>query len=123
MRTTRRPRLRGFAAPARPRVNAGVGRMRQSVASNLAVGLALLAWPLIVYGFMSQLGDYHPSTPSEVIAANRRTSVGVLLTGFLCFLGALWLSGFSFTGAKVRSLLAATCCTALVTFGVIGLWL
>ncbi len=97
--------------------------MRQSVASNIAVGLALLAWPLIIYGLMSQLGDYHPSTPSEVIAANRRASVAVLSTGFLCFLGALWLSGFSFTGAKVRSLLAAACCTALITFGLISLWL
>lgn len=97
--------------------------MRQSVASNLAVGLALLAWPLIIYGLMSQLGDYHPSTASEVVAANRRTSVAVLSAGFLCFLGALWLSGFSFTGAKVRSLLAATCCAALITFGVISLWL
>ena len=97
--------------------------MRQSVSSNLAVGLALLAWPLIIYGLMSQLGDYHPSMPSEVIAANRRTSVAVLSAGFLCFLGALWLSGYSFTGAKARSLFAAAFCTALIAFGVISLWL
>ena len=97
--------------------------MRQSVASNLAVGLALLAWPLIIYGLMSQLGDYHPDTPNGAIAASRRVSVAVLSAGLLCFLGALWLSGFSFTGAKIRSLLAASCCTALITFGVISLWL
>jgi hypothetical protein len=97
--------------------------MKQSVASNLAVGLALLAWPLLIYGLMSQLGDPQPGTSSEVTAANRRLSVAVLSVGFLCFLGALWLSGFSFTGAKVRSLLAAACCTALITFGVISLWL
>lgn len=97
--------------------------MRQSVASNLAIALAMLAWPLIIYGLMSQLGDYRPSTPSEIIVASRRTSVAVLSAGFLCFLGALWLSGFSFTGAKTRALLAAACCTALIAFGVVSLWL
>ena len=97
--------------------------MRHSVASNLAIVLAVLAWPLIIYGLLSQLGDYHPSIAREIIVANRRISVTVLSVGFICYLGALWLSGYSYTGAKIRSLIAATCCIALISFGVVSLWL
>ncbi|MBN8726280.1 MAG: hypothetical protein J0H15_01065 [Xanthomonadales bacterium] len=97
--------------------------MRQTTASNLALLLAVLAWPLIYYVLMSQLGDYRPGTPSEVILANRRVSVAVLSAGFLSFLGALWLSGYSFTGAKMRSTLAALVCVGLIAFGIAGLWL
>ncbi len=97
--------------------------MKQSSASNLAIALAMLAWPLTYYGVMSQLGDYQPDTSHEVIEANRRISVAVLSVGFLCFIGSLWLSGYSFIGAKVRSSIAAIGCTGLVVFGVFGLWL
>ena len=96
--------------------------MKPSTASNLAIFLAILAWPLIIYGLMSQLGDYHPSTDREIIAANRRISVAILSAGLLCNLVALWLSGFSFTDAKNRSLIAATFCAALILLGVISLW-
>lgn len=97
--------------------------MRQTSVSNLALALAVMAWPLIYYGFMSQLGDYHPDTPREVVLANRRISVSVLSVGLLSFLGSLWLSGYSFTGAKVRSVLAALICVGVVAFGIVGLWL
>lgn len=97
--------------------------MRQTSASNLALLLAVLAWPLIYYGIMSQLGDYRPGTPTEVILANQRISVAVLSVGFLSFLGSLWLSGYGFIGAKVRSTLAALICTGLIAFGIVGLWL
>lgn len=97
--------------------------MRQSTASNLAIVLAILAWPLVIYGVMSQLGDYHPSVPQEIITANQRTSIAILSAGFLCFMGALWLAGYGFTGARIRSLFAAACCLGLVSFGIVGVWL
>ncbi|MEP6634980.1 MAG: hypothetical protein ABJA62_12320, partial [Luteimonas sp.] len=92
-------------------------------ASNFAIALAILAWPLIIYGLLSQLGDYHPSVSRDVIVDNRRISVAVLSVGFFCYLCALWLSGFSFTGAKIRSILAFACCLSLISFGVLSLWL
>ena len=100
-----------------------LGRMKQSAASNLAIAFALLAWPLVIFGILSQLGDYPSSTAHQVIIANHRISIAVLSAGFLSYIGALWLSGFSFTGAKIRSLVAAACCAALILFGVISLWL
>ena len=96
--------------------------MRQSSAANVALILAVLAWPLTYYGVMSQLGDYHPDIPREFIATNRRVSVGILLTGLLCLLGSLWLSGYSFTCAKSRSIVAALICTGLIVFGSVGIW-
>lgn len=97
--------------------------MRQTSASNLALLLAVLAWPLTYYGIMSQLGDYRPGTPLEVILANQRMSVAVLSVGFLSLMASLWLSGYSFTGARMRSISAALISTGLITFGIIGLWL
>jgi hypothetical protein len=97
--------------------------MKQPVASNCALLLAILSWPLIIYGLMSQLGDYHPSVSREVITANRRLSVSILSAGFLCFLAFMWLAGYSYTGARVRALLAAACCTGLLVLGIFTLWL
>jgi hypothetical protein len=96
--------------------------MRQSVASNFAVLLAVLSWPLACYGVMSQLGDYAPSTPREILAANHHRSVAVLVAGLLCFSSSLWLSGYSFSAAKVRSVVAAVLCLALLSVAIVGMW-
>ena len=97
--------------------------MRQTSASNWALLFAVLAWPLMYYGIVSQLGDYRPSTSPEVILTNQRMSVAVLSVGFLSLIASLWLSGYSFTGARGRSIFAALVSVGLITFGIIGLWL
>ena len=97
--------------------------MKQTSASNLAIALALLAWPLTFYGAMSQIGDYASGTPRAIIVANHLRSVLVLSTGLLFFFGSLWLSGYSFSGAKKRSVVAAmVCLSPIVVIAIAGLW-
>ena len=95
--------------------------MKQPTSANLALIAAVLAWPLIWFGVLSQLGDYAPNTPREVMASNQRTSMTALVVGLVLLLGSLWLSGYSFANAKVRSVSAALLClslpTALLIFG------
>jgi hypothetical protein len=97
--------------------------MRQTTASNLAIALVVLAWPLTYLGAMSQLGDFAADTPRAVIEAAHLRSVLILSTGLLFFFCSLWLSGYSFKGAKVRSLIAATACLAPIgALAIAGLW-
>ncbi|GAA0248759.1 hypothetical protein [Rhodanobacter caeni] len=84
--------------------------MKQTAAANLALLLVLAGWLLAYYGVMSQLGDPSPSVPHAQIEAARRQSLAVLFIGVASLLTALWLSGYSFSGAKVR----AITCVALV---------
>jgi len=93
--------------------------MKHSTASNLAIVLAALAWPLAFYGAMSQLGDYDPSTPREVIAAHQHLSISILAAGLLLLASSLWLSGYSFPGAKIRSVVASVMCLAPLS---IAMW-
>ncbi|MDR6841505.1 hypothetical protein [Pseudoxanthomonas sacheonensis] len=96
--------------------------MRQTTASNLALALVVLAWPLAYFGVMSQLGDYAPSTPRAVIEANSHRSTIILLAGLLCLFSSLWLSGYSFAGAKIRSVVAAIACVAPMAIVILALW-
>ena len=84
--------------------------MKQGTASNLAIALAVVAWPLACGGALSQLGDYAPGVSQAVIEADRHRSMAVLMTGLLCLLVSLWLSGYSFSGARIRSLIATVAC-------------
>jgi hypothetical protein len=93
--------------------------MKQSSAANIAIIFAVLAWPLSFYGVLSQLGDYSPDTPYEVMNANRFISNVVLCVGVLCVPASFWLSGFSYTGAKFRSIIAAVTCACLIAVSVL----
>ena len=84
--------------------------MKQSTASNLALVLALLAWPLCYYGVLSQLGDFVPATPRHVIDQHRAVSASVLALGVAALATALVLAGFAFSGARVRSGAAIAVC-------------
>ncbi len=95
--------------------------MKQSTASNIALVLAILAWPLCFYGLLSQLGDYAPDTPSHIIEGNRLKSFIALTVGLLSFLSSLWLSGFAFPGAKLRSATAAIICLGLLSLAIISM--
>lgn len=98
-------------------------RMKQATASNWAIGLVMLSWPLIYYGFVSQLGDYSPSTPQQVMDSNHLRSGLVLFVGLLCFIGSLWLAGFAFSGAKLRSSVVAVASLASLMVLVVAMQL
>lgn len=76
-------------------------------AANTALALLVLGWLLAWYGVMSQFGDPAPTVPEAVIKRQHDISTTILLLGIACLMGALWLSGRSFAGARRRSLLAA----------------
>lgn len=97
-------------------------RVKQTTASNLALVLVAIAWALVCYGALSQMGDYAPATPRAVIEANRHRSTLIWLFGLLCLIGSLWLSGYGFAAAKVRSVLAAVACVAPLLVVVFALW-
>jgi len=84
--------------------------MKQTSAANLALLFVIAGWSLAFYGVMSQLGDPSPSIPQFQIEATRHLSLVVLCIGVVCVLAALWLSGYSFSAAKVR----ASVCAALI---------
>ncbi|HWG89056.1 MAG TPA: hypothetical protein VN679_14830 [Candidatus Acidoferrales bacterium] len=84
--------------------------MKQTSAANLALLLVVVGWALAYYGVMSQLGDPSPSVPHAQIEATRHVSLVVLCIGVVSILAALWLSGYSFSAAKVR----ASACVALI---------
>jgi len=44
------------------------------------------------------------------LEAHRRTSLILLFLGIASLLGSLWLSGYSFSQARLRSLFAAAAC-------------
>lgn len=88
------------------------GCMKQTSASNVSIGMAALAWLLVVSGFYSQLGKY-----------NRIAAAVAISTGLLCWASALWLSGYGFMGAKLRSSFATTLCVALCIWSLMTVWL
>ncbi len=96
--------------------------MKPANASNVALALAVVAWPLAYYGVLSQMGDYGPYVPRAEIVANSHRSIVVLVAGVLCFCSALWLSGFAHFGAPRRAILAIFICTAPMTVLFLSLW-
>ena len=95
--------------------------MKQSTASNVALALAALAWPLCYYGLLSRLGDFAPDTPRDLIERQARISSVVLSAGLLSLCVSLCLGGFSFSGAKVRSLIAIVASFGLVLIAIFAL--
>ncbi|KGQ19265.1 hypothetical protein LF41_2911 [Lysobacter dokdonensis DS-58] len=95
--------------------------MKQATASNIALALAILAWPLCSYGFFSLLVDFVPDTPRDVIEPHQLASYVALLAGLLSLLASLCLCAFGFSGAKVRSLIAIAVCLGLILLAVLTL--
>jgi hypothetical protein len=91
--------------------------VKQTTAANMAIVLVAVAWPLAIYGALSQLGDPSPSVPRPQIEAARHLSLVILLTGMLCLIGSLWLSGYAFSAARMRAVVAvAAVIIALTVF-------
>lgn len=95
--------------------------MKQSAASNVALALAILAWPLCYYGVLSRLGGYAPDTPKALIERQQLISSAVLFAGLLSLYVSLCLGGFGFSGAKIRSLVAIVVCLGLPLLAVLAL--
>lgn len=95
--------------------------MKQSTASNVALALAILAWPLCYYGVLSRIGDFAPDTPRDVIGRYERISSVVLSVGLLSLFASLCLGGFGFSGAKFRSTAAIVACLGLLLLAILTL--
>jgi len=96
--------------------------MKQSIAPNLAIVLALLAWPLLYYGFTLQSIDYARGTPLEYISSVQHRATVIFAVGLLCLFSSLWLSGRSLAVAKVRSLSSLGICLAFFAVAVYAMW-
>ncbi|MFC4764854.1 hypothetical protein [Dyella koreensis] len=81
--------------------------MKQSTASNLALLLAPLGWGFAFIGVTAQLGDPDPDIPAAVLEAERLKYMVVFYLGVFLIAGALWASGYSFSEAKRRAVVAA----------------
>jgi ABC-type spermidine/putrescine transport system permease subunit II len=93
--------------------------LKQTTAANLAMMLVAVAWPLAIYGALSQLGDPSPSVSNAQLNAARHSSLAILLTGVLSLIAASWLSGYAFHGARRR---AALTLAAVVMPAVVIYW-
>jgi len=70
-------------------------------------------------GLFAHLGDPDPRVPHEVIDAENRFYWAMFFAGVISIVGAMWLAGFGYSEAKIRSLIAAALTIApLVAFGV-----
>lgn len=96
--------------------------LNRSRAATLSVALAVLSWPLLVVGLLSQLGDFHPSVPQDEVDRYFALAQGASALGLLCFIAAVWLAAYGRTVARKRSLCTFAICGALIAFGVWGLW-
>lgn len=83
--------------------------MTSSRVANLAIALAVSAWPLLIFGTFSQLGDPAPWVTHADLVARHHLAVAALGLGLVFLTTALWLSGYVFANAPKRSL-----CTLLI---------
>jgi len=89
--------------------------MRIARLANLAIVLALVGWPLMYYGAMSQLGDPSPRVPRADVVRQQQISMALMFLGIVCLHASLWFSGRSYPEAKKRSLLAVA---LVIAFGI-----
>ncbi|SFS18897.1 hypothetical protein SAMN05216570_3845 [Dyella sp. OK004] len=94
--------------------------MKQTTASNLALLLAPAGWVLCFIGVASQMGDPNPDIPVATLKAERLTQMLLFYLGVLIVFSALWASGYSFSAAKRRAVIAALMCVAPVIALAVG---
>jgi hypothetical protein len=93
--------------------------MRKTTAVNIALCLTVIGWAMSYLGLFAHLGDPNPKVPHEVIEAENRFYWAIFVAGVVLAVGAMWLAGFGYSEAKIRSLItAAMTIVPLVTFGV-----
>lgn len=93
--------------------------MRKATAVNIALCLVVLGWVASFRGLFAQLGDPDPRVPREVIEAENRFYWMFFLGGVVVIMVAMWLAGFGYSEAKIRSaVVAAVTVTPLIGLGV-----
>ena len=84
--------------------------MKPSQAANLALVLAVCAWPIIFFACRSMLGDSGMTLSPEANDALHRNLLLHFAFGCGLVFLSLSLAGYSFTAAKVRASLAFLAC-------------
>ena len=92
--------------------------MKGSLAANLALALVLVGAPVFYAGFWAQLGDPYPRPSEAVLAAERLRAEIAFYLGIAALITSLWLSGYAFSAAPRRSLMALALCMV----SIFGLW-
>ncbi len=93
--------------------------MRKTTAVNIALCLTVIGWAMSYMGLFAHLGDPNPKVPHEVIEAENRFYWAIFVAGVVLAVSAMWLAGFGYSEAKIRSVItAAMTIVPLVTFGV-----
>ena len=95
--------------------------MKKSLGANLALVLITLGWGMCFFGLASQLGDPNPHVPRAVIEAQQRTLWAVFFVGACFAFVSIWLAGYAYTGAKVRSITALS--LGVVPLLGLGVWI
>lgn len=91
--------------------------MRRPTAANIALVFIALGWAISYVGLFTHLGDPNPKVSHEVIEAENKFYWAIFFLGIVLAFGAMWLAGFAYSEAKIRSLIAASMCL----FPLIGL--
>ena len=93
--------------------------MKRTAAANIAMCLTIVGWTMSFVGLFAHLGDPNPKVPHEVIEAENRFYWAIFLVGMILIACAMWLAGFGYLEAKIRSsLTVAMTVVPLIVFGV-----
>lgn len=93
--------------------------MKKTAAANIALCLVVMGWAASFWGLFAHLGDPDPRAPREVIEAENRFYWALFFVGVVAIASAMWLAGFSYSEAKIRSaFVAAATMAPLVGLGV-----
>jgi len=79
--------------------------VKGSLAANLAIAFALVGGPLFLK-IIGEMGDPWPPLSAEEVARARFYDLICFFSGVTLLVASLWLSGYAFSSARWRSLLA-----------------
>jgi hypothetical protein len=91
--------------------------MSKRLSANLALIFAVLGWVLCFVGVTGQLGDPDRRIARSVMENEERMFLTSLFVGACLAFSSMWLAGYAYSEARVRSLVAL----ALWLLPVIGL--
>ena len=88
--------------------------MKGTSAANASLALVVIGAPTLYVAALSMLGDPLPTVSAAELASITLRSQLAFLLGLAGVVASLWLSGYSFSVAPGRSLLALFLCIASV---------
>jgi hypothetical protein len=95
--------------------------MSKRLSANLALIFAVLGWVLCFVGLTGQLGDPDPRIARSVIDSEERMLWTSFFVGACLALTSMWLAGYAYSEAKVRSLIALA--LWLLPLSGLGIWM